>query len=146
MIKFTDERLKEIIEETNKNGKMNLLPEELKEELKKYPLYSQEDKGLQKDILIKYFNASGVGTWIVFEGQPEGDDIEFFGLVNLAEWEFGYFTLNQLKELQNQGHLIEIDLYSEFKDLEDFLKQENLEEEFDYLFKNDDEEEEDLKW
>lgn len=146
MIKFTDERLKEIIEETNKNGKMNLLPEELKEELKKYPLYSQEDKGLQKDLLIKYFNASGVGTWIVFEGQPEGDDIEFFGLVNLAEWEFGYFTLNQLKELQNQGHLIEIDLYSEFKDLEDFLKQENLEEEFDYLFKNDDEEEEDLKW
>lgn len=145
MIKFTDERLEEIIEETNKNGKMNLLPEELKEELKKYPLYSQEDKGLQKDILIKYFNASGVGTWIVFEGQPEGDDIEFFGLVNLAEWEFGYFTLNQLKELQNQGHLIEIDLYSEFKDLEDFLKQEHLEEEFDYLFKNDDEEEEDLK-
>ena len=145
MIKFTDERLKEIIEETNKNGKMNLLPEELKEELKKYPLYSQEDKGLQKDILIKYFNASGVGTWIVFEGQPEGDDIEFFGLVNLAEWEFGYFTLNQLKELQNQGHLIEIDLYSEFKDLENFLKQEHLEEEFDYLFKNDDEEEEDLK-
>lgn len=141
MIKFTDERLKEIIEETNKNGKMNLLPEELKEELKKYPLYSQEDKGLQKDILIKYFNASGVGTWIVFEGQPEGDDIEFFGLVNLAEWEFGYFTLNQLKELQNQGHLIEIDLYSEFKDLEDFLKQEHLEEEFDYLFKNEEEEE-----
>lgn len=141
MIKFTDERLKEIIEETNKNGKMNLLPEELKEELKKYPLYSQEDKGLQKDILIKYFNASGVGTWIVFEGQPEGDDIEFFGLVNLAEWEFGYFTLNQLKELQNKGHLIEIDLYSEFKDLEDFLKQEHLEEEFDYLFKNEEEEE-----
>ena len=141
MIKFTDERIEEIQKETFKEGKMNLFPEELKEELKKFPIYSQEDKGLNKIPIIKYFNASGVGTWIVFEGEEQGDDIEFFGLVNLAEWEFGYFTLNQLKEIQNSGHLIEIDLFSHFDTLEDFIKQEHLEKEFDYLFKNEEEEE-----
>ena len=122
-MKLSLERIKEIQKETQKTGKMNLLPEELKEEMKKFPLYSQDGKKEKAKVLVKYFNASGPGTWIALEGSQEGEDITFFGYCSISEWEYGYFSLNELQELQKQGYLIEIDLFTNGETLEDFLKQ-----------------------
>jgi hypothetical protein len=82
--------------------KQKLMTKELEELLKKNPLYSHEGNGKDAEILIKYFNPYGVGTWLVTEGNKlEDGDWEFFGWVNLGyEWECGYFTLSQLEEIR----------------------------------------------
>ena len=141
-MKLTDKRRNEIIEEAQKTGKMNLFPKELEEEMKNFPLYSQDGMKEKAKVLVKYFNASGIGTWIALEGSKEGDDTIFFGYCCLTEWEFGYFSLNELQELQNQGYLIEIDLYSSGETLEDYLKQEGQWEDYKATFLDDEEEEE----
>ena len=65
-----------------------------------------------KEILVKFFNPCGMGTWYVFEAEKNGDDWEFFGLVDLYEKELGYFTLSELQNLKLPfGMSIERDLY-----------------------------------
>ena len=121
-MKLSDERRNQIIEETNKTGRMNLFPDELKEQAKDFPLYSQDGLKEKAKVLVKYFNPQGVGEWIAIEGSQEGDDTTFFGYCCLTEWEYGYFSLNELKQLQDKGIPIEIDLYTQGETLEDFLK------------------------
>jgi hypothetical protein len=140
-MKLSEERRTQIIEETQKTGKMNLFPEELKEEAKNFPLYSQDGKMEKAKVLVKYFNPQGVGEWIAIEGSQEGEDFTFFGFCCLSEWEYGYFTLNQLKELQDKGIPIEIDLYTTGETLEDFLRINGEWENYKETFLKDDEEE-----
>ena len=141
-MKLSDERRNQIIEETNKTGRMNLFPDELKEQAKDFSLYSQDGLKEKAKVLVKYFNPQGVGEWIALEGSPEGDDFTFFGFCCLTEWEYGYFTLKQLTELQDKGIPIEIDLYCEGKTLEDMLKINGEWEDYKETFLKDDEEEE----
>jgi hypothetical protein len=81
---------------------MQLLTEKIKKALP--PLYSTEGTPTdQKEIVVKFFNPVGVGTWEVYEGSQnlEGDWL-FFGRVDLgydgAEW--GYFSLSELESLK----------------------------------------------
>ena len=141
-MKLTDKRRQEIVEETQRTGKMNLFPNELEEMMKEFPLYSRDGKREKAKVLVKFFNASGSGTWIALEGDKEGEDIEFFGYCCITDWEYGYFTLKELQGLQDKGFMIEIDLYSTGETLEDFLKQEGQWEEYKATFLKDDEEEE----
>lgn len=73
-----------------------------KEIIKKIPkLYSTENIPLsEKKAVCKIFNPCGVGTWYVIEGQEEDGDFIFFGLVDLHEKEFGYFSLNELQSIK----------------------------------------------
>jgi Protein of unknown function (DUF2958) len=93
---------------------MELLPSELREQLPK--LYEQEGTE-DKIVYIKYFFPAGNWTWLVIEGETEGDDFLFFGYVIGLEKEWGYFTLKQLEEINIQGLTVERDLY---------FKQENF--------------------
>ena len=54
---------------------MNLLTKEIIEKFKEYPLYSQDGKGMDSVVLVKYFNPCGAGTWLITEAekQPDGD-------------------------------------------------------------------------
>ena len=68
-------------------------------------LYETESVPLkEKNIVCKFFNPCGRGTWYVAEGEKQDDgDWLFFGYVDLFgdhnnEW--GYFTLNELKSIQ----------------------------------------------
>lgn len=74
---------------------MKLLTKEVTNKLPK--LYSTENVPLsEKEVVCKFFNPCGAGTWYVIEGQEEDGDFIFFGLVDLHEKEFGYFSLNEL--------------------------------------------------
>ena len=139
-MKLSDERRKEIIEETHKTGKMNLLPKEVEEMMNQFPLYSQDGLKEKAKVIVKYFNPEGVGEWIAIEGSQEGDDTTFFGYCCLTEWEYGYFSLNELKELQNKGIPIEIDLYTQGETLEDFLKINGQWEDYKETFLKEEEE------
>ena len=105
---------------------MELITKELEQELAKHPLYSNEDKPLiEQEIIVKYFNPYGVGTWLIVEGQEQEDgDYLLFGLCYLTEWELGYITLKQLEEIRDNKQLmsVERDLYLTEKTIGDYLK------------------------
>lgn len=77
---------------------MKLLTKTLKKQIP--AIYATESVPLkEKEIVCKFFNPSGTGTWYVIEGQEEEGDFIFFGLVDLHEKEFGYFSLNELESI-----------------------------------------------
>ena len=95
---------------------MQLLTKQIERELEKHPIYSTDGVPVKdKKVIVKYFGGCAC-TWLVYEGekQPDGDWL-FYGNVTLDgdEWELGYFTLSQLKELRFPpfGLPIERDLY-----------------------------------
>lgn len=78
---------------------MKLPTESLKQQIP--PLYSTESTPLKdKDVIAKFFNPLGAGTWYVIEGEEQDGDFVFFGLVDLHEQEFGYFSLNELESIR----------------------------------------------
>ena len=79
---------------------MKLITKELQ---KKIPaIYSTEDTPLNDKIAVaKFFNPCGAGTWYVIEGQVEDDgDFLCFGLIDLHEQEFGYFSVRELESVR----------------------------------------------
>lgn len=92
---------------------MKLITKAIENQLLKHPLYSIDSEN-EKDILVKFFNPCGAGTWYVFEAEKNGDDWTFFGLVDLHEKELGYFTLSELESIKLPcGMAIERDKYFE---------------------------------
>lgn len=92
---------------------MKLMTNELEQTFSNYPFGSQEDKGEDAKVIVKYFNPCGAGTWLITEGEKQEDgDWLFFGYCHIFEWEWGYVTLSQLEEIQLPfGLTIERDLY-----------------------------------
>ena len=89
---------------------MKLITKKIENELAKYPLYSQDGKGKEAVAICKFF-LQGF-TWYVLEAQKNGNDYEFFGIVDGLEKEYGYFTLSQLQSLRGRwGITVERDMY-----------------------------------
>ncbi len=89
---------------------MQLLPDELRQQIPK--LYSQEKVTTQeKTVYAKFFFPAADWTWFVTEGEQEGDDFVFFGFVVGFEEEWGYFTLNELQNINIQLLKVERDLH-----------------------------------
>jgi hypothetical protein len=77
---------------------MKLLPESLKKQIP--ALNSTENLPLGERIAVaKFFSPIGAGTWYVIEGEEQDGDFIFFGLVDLQEQEFGYFSLSELESV-----------------------------------------------
>lgn len=108
---------------------MKLITKSIETKLRKAPFHSTEGQGLDAEVIVKFFNPCGAGTWLVTEGEQITDaedgivgDWEFFGYVTLGfEWEAGYFRLSDLQGIKGRAYLegygtfrlpIERDLYS----------------------------------
>ena len=93
-------------------AKMKLITKEVEKKLAEFPLYSQDGKE-EKEVVVKFFNPYSGWRWFVTEGEKQEDgDWLFFGLVEGAEKEGGYFTLSQLESIRTPFNLgIERDLY-----------------------------------
>lgn len=64
---------------------MKLLTKELEKKFEKYPLYSQDGKGLDAEVIAKFYNPYGHGTWLITEGDKQEDgDYLMFGYVQLS--------------------------------------------------------------
>ncbi len=77
---------------------MELLTDEIKAQL---PALYSTDGVEDKEIICKFFNPMGAGTWFICEGdeQPNGDWL-LFGLCDLgfgSEW--GYVSLSELESV-----------------------------------------------
>lgn len=92
---------------------MNLLTDKIKELFKRYPLYSQDGKGMDSVVLVKYFNPCGAGTWLITEAEEQEDgDYLLFGYCHIFCWEWGCVMLSELQDLKLPFELtIERDLY-----------------------------------
>lgn len=93
---------------------MKLITKEIEEKFKKYPFGSQEGFGEDAEVLVKYFNPSGLGTWLITEAEKQ-DDGEWllYGYCNIYEWEWGSVSLKELESIKGPlGLGIERDLYT----------------------------------
>lgn len=81
------------------NRAEHLVTQGIADAFAKHPLYSQDGKGEDADILVKYFNPYGRGRWYVLEANPlPNDDYELYGIVDMdGEREYGYFRLSDLQ-------------------------------------------------
>ena len=65
---------------------MKLMTEEVEKRLKEFPLYSQDGKGMDSIVAVKYFNPFGAGTWLITEGEKqENGDWLLFGYCHIIE-------------------------------------------------------------
>lgn len=90
---------------------MKLLTEQIKKQIPS--LYSTEQTPLKEKLVIcKFFNPCGAGTWYVIEGEQKENDFLFWGMVDLHEEEFGYFSLKELESLRlPYGYKVERDIF-----------------------------------
>lgn len=102
---------------------MMLMTKELEQELMKYPIGSQDGKGEEAKVIVKYFNPCGVGTWLITEGEKqENGDWLLFGYCHLFEWEWGYVTLSELESVRLPfGLSIERELYVTGGQVKDYI-------------------------
>lgn len=100
-----------------------LMTKELEKTLEKYPFGSQEGLLEDADVVVKYFNPCGVGTWLITEGEKQEDgDWLFYGYCHLFEWEWGYVMLSELESVQLPfGLKIERELYVTDGKVKDYL-------------------------
>lgn len=80
---------------------MKLITKEIEKKFEKFPLYSQDGKGGNSEVIVKFFNPFGAGTLYITEGNKlEDGDYEMFGYCHLGDdenAEFGYICLSDLE-------------------------------------------------
>ena len=92
---------------------MKLLTKEIEEKFNTHPFGSQDGLGGNAEVLVKYFNPTGAGTWLITEAEKEDDDWIMYGYCNITEWEWGTVSLNELQNFKGPFGLgIERDLYT----------------------------------
>lgn len=94
---------------------MKLLTSYIIRKLEKHPFHSQDGKGENAEVIVKFFGGAAA-TWLVTEGEEqENGDWLFYGVATLdgATWEWGYFAMSELKEIWFTpfGLPIERDMY-----------------------------------
>ena len=106
---------------------MKLMTKEIEAKLK--PIYHYEKSGEEPIAVLKYFDPTGSWSWYVAEGQKQSNgDWLFWGAVDGFEFEYGFFTLDELEHAKDgftglQSLPIERDLYFKPTLLEDLQNQ-----------------------
>ena len=103
---------------------MKLLTKVIISKFEKHPFHSQDGKGMDAEVLVKYFNPCGAGTWLITEAEEQKDgDWLLFGYIHIHEWEWGYVLLSELLNLRLPfGMAIERDIYSSARTVREHLK------------------------
>ena len=74
------------------------------------PLQYKEWKGFETTVIAKFFMPFTSAVWLVTEAERQEDgDWIFFGYCHILEWEWGYFTLSEIAELELHGITAEVD-------------------------------------
>ena len=105
---------------------MKLMTKEIEKKFEKFPMYSQDGKGEEAEVVVKYFNPYGLGTWLITEGEKQEDgDWLFFGYCHIFDWEWGDVLLSQLESIKPFGPNvplgIERDLYCKGQKVKDLV-------------------------
>ena len=81
--------------------KQKILTKEIERRLKKYPIYSQENKGAGATVVFRIFHPWSKFSFYILEGEKqEYGDWLFFGYNPYCEGEeYGYLTLSQIESV-----------------------------------------------
>jgi hypothetical protein len=94
---------------------MNLLPLYVREAFARFPIGSQDGRGKDAVVIVKYFFPAGRYTFYVTEARREGTDWLLFGwcvsMFDATCDEWGYTTLAELHSVNVGGLTIERDLH-----------------------------------
>lgn len=84
--------------------KQKLMTKQIEKLIDKYPYLSQDGKGLDAKILVKYFLPCSAATWYITEGEKtENGDYILYGWCNLGYgFEFGSVMFSELKSLKKK--------------------------------------------
>lgn len=92
---------------------MKLMTKEIERRLREAPIRSTDGQGEDAEVIVKYFNPCGAGTWLITEGEEQDGDWLLYGLCHIYEWEWGYVLLSELESVKTPFGLgIERDLYA----------------------------------
>lgn len=95
---------------------MKLITKSIMNSLEKHPYGSQECKGKDAKVLVKFFTPFNAATWLITElVEKTEDDLILYGYCTIFrnKWEWGYVSLNELKSLKGPFGLgVERDMYS----------------------------------
>lgn len=94
---------------------MKLITTDIVKKIKKYPLYSQDGKGKNAEVIVKFFTPDAQATWLITEADPKPNgDYEMFGYATLNgfDWEWGYVFLSEIQKVRGRfGLPVERDKY-----------------------------------
>lgn len=94
---------------------MKLITSDIVKKIKKYPLYSQDGKGKDAEVIAKFFTPDAQATWLITEADPTANgDYEMFGYITLNgyDWEWGYVFLSEIQKVRGRfGLPVERDKY-----------------------------------
>ena len=92
---------------------MKLLTKAIENKLEKTPLGSTDGQGKKAKVIVKFFGG-GSCTWLITEGEKQGNDWLLYGYCRITDWEWGYVLLSELKGIKFQpfGLGVERDMYS----------------------------------
>lgn len=101
---------------------MMLMTKELEKKFEKYPFGSQEGLMEDAEVVVKYFNPCGAGTWLITEGEKEDGEWIFFGYCHITDWEWGYVSLSELESVRLPfGLTIEREIYGSGGLVKDYI-------------------------
>ena len=102
---------------------MKLVTKELEKTFEQYPIGTQDGLGMDAEVLVKYFNPCGAGTWLITEAEKQEDgDWLLFGYCHIVEWEWGYVMLSELESIKLPfGLSIEREMYVTGGKVEDYI-------------------------
>ena len=75
---------------------MRLLTDEIRQQFRKYPLYSQESKGINSTVIVKYFNPVGSGTWLITEAEEQEDSVAVIRILPYFLLGMGLYFLKRI--------------------------------------------------
>ena len=77
---------------------MELMTKEIEEKLEQVGLFPEIEDIFEAEVIVKYFNPCGAGTWLIVGGERYEDDWELYGYATIGyEWEWGSVMLSELK-------------------------------------------------
>lgn len=80
---------------------MKLLTKEIEKKLQAHPFGSQSHLGNKAEVLVKFFNPYGSGTWLITEAEKqENGDWLMYGKGKITDWEWGFISFKELENVR----------------------------------------------
>jgi hypothetical protein len=80
---------------------MKLLTKEIQKKFDNTNLYGNKDTIDDSEVIVKYFDPCGAGTWYIIGAEKVGNDYMLFGYAYILVWETGTVMLSELENMTN---------------------------------------------